>query len=78
MNAGWENPFNGGRPFKLEDEYEPGAVFLRSNANFFNEDDSERRLNVELNNGRLAMLGVAGTMAQEFLTNHGTYLDIFH
>ena len=30
MNAGWENPFNGGKPFRLEDDYEPGAVFLKS------------------------------------------------
>jgi light-harvesting complex I chlorophyll a/b binding protein 1 len=78
MNAGWQNPFNGGRPFKLEEQYEPGAVFLRSSAKFFSDEDAERRLNVELNNGRLAMLGVAGTMAQELLSNHGTYLDLVH
>ena len=78
MNAGWQNPFNGGRPFKLEDDYEPGAVFLRSSAKFFDEDNSERRLNVELNNGRLAMLGVAGTMAQELVSNKGVYLDLFY
>tara|TARA_B100001093_G_C26495863_1_gene871078 strand:- start:56 stop:622 length:567 start_codon:yes stop_codon:yes gene_type:complete len=74
MNAGWENPFNGGKPFKLEDNYEPGAVLINENAKFFTEVDSERRLNVELNNGRLAMLGVAATMVNEIITQKGMFI----
>lgn len=75
MNAGWENPFNGGKPFSLEQNYEPGAVFIRSEAQFFNSSISTSKLNKELNNGRLAMLGVAITMYQELVSNHGIYLD---
>lgn len=74
MNAGWQNPFNGGKPFSLSEEYEPGAVFITENSRFFNEEGCEERLNSELNNGRLAMLGVALTMAIELVQDKGVFL----
>ena len=76
MNAGWQNPFNGGKPFTLEKKYEPGAVFITEKSKFFNSSYTTSKLNKELNNGRLAMLGVAATMYTELVTNHGLYLDL--
>ena len=64
MGAGWRNPFlNQGAYFKLEETYQPGNV-LKMNA----VDIPDRKYNVELSNGRLAMLACLGYMAQEFVT----------
>ena len=78
MNSGWQNPFNGGKPFTLEKRYEPGAVFITEKSKFFNNSYTTSKLNKELNNGRLAMLGVAATMYTELVTNHGLYLDLLN
>ena len=65
MGAGWRNPFlNQGAYFKLEESYQPGNV-LKMNA----VDIPDRKYNVELSNGRLAMLACLGYMAQEFVTH---------
>lgn len=63
MGAGWKNPFvEGENYFKLEDDYQPGNVFKVNHSKI-----SEERLNRELSNGRLAMLGCLGYIAHEYI-----------
>lgn len=47
--------------FKIKEEVEPGLIFNSSNSQ--NED----KMNKELNNGRLAMIGICGYLFQEYL-----------
>ena len=47
-------------PFTLKDDVEPGA--------YFGDEPTERLMNVELNNGRLAMIGTLGYIVQELVT----------
>lgn len=71
MSAGWQNPFvKGGKTFKLQDEYQPGNVL-----NLKEDQYSEDLLNKEINNGRLAMLGTLGVMAQELVTGHPVFVQ---
>ena len=69
MIRGWENPLV--KPFTLKEDYQPGDLG-------FNGDITEEAMGVnmdkELNNGRLAMIGVLGMMVQE-LVNHE---QLFH
>ena len=66
MGAGWKNPFVGKNTFfKLEDDYQPGNLLKLPNESY-----SEARLNRELSNGRLAMLGTLGYMAEELVKQH--------
>ena len=63
MGAGWKNPFvKGNSMFKLEDHYQPGNIFKLPNDTY-----TEDKLNRELSNGRLAMLGCMGYLAQEYV-----------
>ena len=66
MGAGWENPFiQNNSFFKLSDNYQPGNVF-KLPENMYNNE----YLNKELANGRLAMFGSLGYIAQELATKH--------
>ena len=65
MFRGWENPVE--KPFTLRSDYQPGDYEF-STIDLTSEESGEL-LDKELNNGRLAMIGALGMIAQELVTN---------
>ena len=65
MIRGWENPLE--KPFALKEDYQPGDFGLIFG---LTEESFGDKLDKELNNGRLAMVGILGMMAQELATQH--------
>jgi light-harvesting complex I chlorophyll a/b binding protein 1 len=63
MIRGWENPTV--KPFSLKEEYQPGDFGLTFGVN---QDTMGNKMDKELNNGRLAMIGILGMMVQELVT----------
>jgi light-harvesting complex I chlorophyll a/b binding protein 1 len=67
MIRGWVNPLV--KPFALKEDYQPGDFGLTFGLNkaAMGEQMGEQ-MDKELNNGRLAMIGILGMMAQELAT----------
>lgn len=69
MIRGWKNPFEDpSNKYELKENYQPGDYNFGLNYNF-EDEKNQRLLNVELNNGRLAMIGALGMIVQELVTN---------
>jgi hypothetical protein len=65
MLKGWEDPSV--KPFRLKEDYQPGDL------GFGIWDPTDVSLmDKELNNGRLAMIGIFGMMCQELVTHQQT------
>lgn len=67
MLRGWKNPYT--NSFELKDNYQPGDLGFSLNYDFTTKDNG-LLLDKEINNGRLAMIGAAGIIAQELATGN--------
>jgi light-harvesting complex I chlorophyll a/b binding protein 1 len=63
MIRGWENPLV--KPFALKENYQPGDFGLTVG---IKPETLGDEMDKELNNGRLAMIGILGMMVQELVT----------
>tara|TARA_Y100000996_G_C22545623_1_gene651691 strand:+ start:678 stop:1223 length:546 start_codon:yes stop_codon:yes gene_type:complete len=68
MVNGWENPFTSNDTFQLKQNYQPGNLL-----NIDMKKISDDYMNIELNNGRLAMIAVLGEIVQELTTHKGLF-----
>ena len=61
----YQNPFENEMSFTLKENVEPGK--------YINIETTDRLMNVELNNGRLAMIACLGYIAQELVTKEAIF-----
>jgi len=64
MVYGWEDPLV--KPFALKETYQPGDLKFTLGVT---EETMGTQMDKELNNGRLAMIGILGMMVQELVTH---------
>lgn len=64
MFKGWEKPWK--KPFSLKSGYQPGDLGFQLNQK--SDDELNILMDKELNNGRLAMIGAFGMIAQQLVT----------
>ncbi len=75
MIRGWKNPFDKtstSNYFKIAENYQPGDFGFSTGLDL-ESDEGKKLLNKELNNGRLAMIGVLGMMAQELVSDKAIF-----
>jgi hypothetical protein len=67
---GWENPFtNSSNFFVMKGDYQPGDLGFNVKDSFVGYDETFMS-DAEINNGRLAMIGSLGMIAEELVSNH--------
>lgn len=64
MFKGWENPWE--KPFSLKSGYQPGDLGFQLSQK--SDEEMDVLMDKELNNGRLAMIGTLGMIAQQLVT----------
>ena len=73
MIRGWKNPFEDpSNKYKLKENYQPGDYNFGLNYDL-ESDEGKKLLNVEINNGRLAMIGALGMIVQELVTDKSLF-----
>ncbi|MDA7463479.1 chlorophyll a-b binding domain-containing protein [Candidatus Poseidonia alphae] len=70
MLKGWKNPYT--NSFELKEDYQPGDFGFNIIKDFHTSESIEK-MNKELNNGRLAMIGVLGMICQELVTDKSIF-----
>tara|TARA_B100000214_G_C23873702_1_gene583892 strand:- start:99 stop:614 length:516 start_codon:yes stop_codon:yes gene_type:complete len=73
MIRGWKNPFEDpSNKYELKENYQPGDYNFGLNYDL-ESDEGKKLLDIEINNGRLAMIGALGMIVQELVTDKSLF-----